>query len=628
MPSPRPAAALALAAATAAACAADGPTTRGADYPSEATSVSEAIGVDELRAQIAWLADDAREGRGIYTDGLDQAADFIAAQFEQLGLEPLDGGGFGGTYFQEFDLPGGREFDPDGTSLSAGDLTGTAGEDFTPLGWSEAGEFAGKLAFVGYGVADGPGGYDDFAGVDVTGRVVLMMRYEPFDDAGDSRFAEGDAEFSRAARLYVKAQAAAEAGAAAVLIVNPPEHSRAPAIELMGFGGGRTRADVPAFHVTGGAADALLDAAGLPPLIELQEQIDATGEPASQLGDGPEVTGGFASSERTITVRNVAAMLPGETDEYVVIGGHYDHVGRGEYGSRAGGNEIHNGADDNASGTAAILEVAEAMAVAAERGDKPKRGVIFALFTAEELGLLGSRHMVANPPVPAGQMVGMVNLDMVGRVRDETLYVGGQQTGASLEGMVAVLDAGSPLRMQDMGRGFDDRSDHASFINAGIPAVFFFSGLHPQYHGPDDDVELVNYDGLAEVARAAGQMLVAMAEAPRESLAFTGQPRNAAGDRPRLGISIGVEDGGGVGIASMLDDSPAARAGMQAGDVLIELGGEEVTDLGSLREVLGAIDVGSPVPAVVERDGERVELSVDFGDGSDEEEDQPSTRPS
>ena len=563
-------------------------------------TLSEAITPDEVIADVAWLSDDAREGRGLMTQGLDDAADYIAQRFEELGLEPVPGDGFEG-YFHTFEMPFGSTLDREQTALKLGDDALELDADFTPFDWSQPTTFDGGLAFAGYGMANEEYEYDDFADVDLNGKVVLVFRGEPRDADGNSQFT-GRERLSRASADWRKARSAEEAGAAALLIVNPePRDGEDDA--LRGFGLGRTRVGIPAFHVSRAAAAKMLEAAGMPALEALQAQIDGTLAPASEVAEGVAVSGGFEASGG-VQAKNVVAMLPGKNrDEYVVVGGHYDHVGSGEYGSGQPGS-IHNGADDNASGTAAVMEIAETLALEAKDGRVPERSVIFALFTAEELGLVGSRVLVEQFPVPTENVVGMLNMDMVGRVRDNTIYVGGWGSSPAFRGMMEAAIADSPLEVSYMGNEFDSRSDHASFINNGIPALFLFSGLHPEYHGPDDDVELINGEGLAQTATLGVDLLHRMISADRAEL---------SPEPVRLGVMPGAAASvEGVTVDSVADGTAASAAGLEPGDVILGMNGVYTGDVDAIRTALDSVTRGDTATLVVRRGDELLVLDVAF----------------
>ena len=579
------------------------------DSPS--TRPASLVRAAQLHDDVAWLADDARTGRGIGTPGLDASADYLAARFQSLGLQPLpslDG------YFQRFQYPFGSDLVADKTGLVAdGGAPLKAGVDFQPLGWSTAGQFKGELVFGGYAIESDRYGYDDFAGLDAKGKVVLCLRYEPHDADGKSRFTE-DGRFSREAALNAKARSAERAGAVALLIVDPPAHHDA-AETLMDVGDRDRRATkIPVFHLKRAAADDLLKADGLPDLAALQAQIDKDGLPASAAGNGLVVAGGFEAVDHVVTLKNVVALLPGEkADEFVAIGGHYDHLGYGAYGTNEGRGLVHNGADDNASGTSVVLAAAEAFA---RSGTKPPRSMIFICFTGEEVGLVGSEHFVSHCPVPPNAIVAMLNLDMVGRVRDEKLSVGGLSTAGVMPAIVEKADAASPLQTSDLGRAYDQRSDMASFIDAGIPSLFLFSGMHEQYHASTDDVDLVNFEGLTQVARFACDVIESFETTPREELSI---PKRAASSRPAarrvvLGVTLGRPPEPGIEVSEVATDSPAAKAGLRATDRIVKFGDADVNSPQDLIDALSAAEPGQSVRVLIYRDGETMPIEVKFGE--------------
>jgi hypothetical protein len=580
------------------------PALASAEVPRELLTVDEAVGIDEVTRHVTWLSADERQGRGLGTEGLDAAANMIASQFETLGLQAFEADGFDG-YFQEFDLPFSQGFDPADSSLRIGDRELTATEDFMPFGWSKADDFEGELVFAGYGISRED--YDDYEGLDVAGKVALILRYEPFEEDGRSRFS-GSRGFSRDAGFRRKMAAAEAAGAKALLVVNPPQHSRAKG--LVRASSGMTLGKIPAMHVTQETADALLGEAGLPEVAELQERIDSTGTPASMAAkNGVEITGGWSDESMETRVRNVVAYLPGSTrpDEFVVVGAHYDHVGHGEYGSMVPG-EVHNGADDNASGTTAVMEIAEALATAAKDGRGPERSVAFVLFSAEEVGLIGSQHFVDNAPIDVRQMVAMVNLDMVGRVREGEIFVGGYGTSLALASAAPAAVSAAGLILRPDPEGLEARSDHAPFLAVDIPAIYFFSGFHDQYHRPEDDAELINHEGLVRVTRAGLAVVRAAAAAPEAALAWV---------EPTRPVLLGVQLAGGndLTIAGVVPGSFAASAGVQEGDKILAVGNAEVETILELRRQLDTFQAGDEATLHVRRGEQRVTSQGRFPGG-------------
>ena len=578
-----------------------------------------------ITEDVYWLSDAERDGRGLGTDGIDESAEYMAADLAAAGLEPAGTDG----YFQPWTLTLGRSLDESATSLTLGGVPLELGEDYVPLSFSAPETFQGELAFAGYAVNDKASGYNDFEGVDLTGKVALVLRWEPHTPDGGSRISGGK-RWSNNAPLFLKASRAAAAGASAVLIVNPPEHHEDRA-DLMPFAevSARQRVPIPAFHVTPDIADALLAAAGMPPLLELQRSIDTTGEPvAVEPRAAAVVAGGWDGSDREVEAKNVIGLLPGSgelADEYVVVGGHYDHLGMGGLGSLARGvTAVHHGADDNASGTAAVIALAEMLAgdeAEDQRGGQRggQRGVLFMGFSAEEIGLLGSDHWVKNPTVPIESVAAMVNYDMLGRPEDGVLQVGGEQTSEAFGPIVRAAAEEAGLKLNQLGAAMDGRSDHASFHRAGVPALFFFGSIHDDYHTPRDTADKVDYDFLADATMAGYEIVRELRAGPRPE--FVRPARADRGRQParrvRLGVTpdmqaYGGDEPNGVPVTDVAPGSAAASAGVEPGDVLVKLGEVETADIYGLQDALSVVEPGSTHDLLVRRDGKDVSLEVTF----------------
>ncbi|MDH3592460.1 MAG: M28 family peptidase, partial [Planctomycetota bacterium] len=388
---------------------------------------------------IKWLADDERSGRAAGSDGARAAADYVAARFKAIGLEPA---GDDKTYFQDFTLPRGFKIEKE-TSLTAErdgkSVTLNYDKDFKPLSLSGPGDVKAAAVFAGYGVAAPDLGYDDYEGIDVKGKVVICLRGTPGEKDRKSPFASPRIK-KRYGAFQAKVSTAVGAGAAALVIINVPNTKPKADVPLHAVGGKSSA--IPVFHVTYRAGKRLAKRCRLN-LKKEQLRIEKSRAPNSRVLEGVAVRVNAVLKANVLPVRNVCGILragataittgKGKTKaaaarETLVVGAHFDHVGLGSYGSLAGSKgkgAIHNGADDNASGTSSLLELAAWMA--AQR-PKLKRDVLFLLFTAEELGLLGSKHYVGAPVVPLAQCVAMVNLDMVGRLKDGKLQVGGTGT--------------------------------------------------------------------------------------------------------------------------------------------------------------------------------------------------------
>ncbi|MBL9085950.1 MAG: M28 family peptidase [Planctomycetia bacterium] len=577
--------------------------------PAPAPIGTPAVTADEFRARVRHLASPDLEGRMSIEPGAFAASAYVAAELRRLGLAPA---GPDGTYFQPFtiDLP---RLAPGNTLEVVGGRASRSFEverDWNPMAMSPSTAAAGDLVFAGFGVVDPARGYDDYAGLDVTDKVVLVIRREPARAGG----------FSEHATFRAKLARASERGAAALLIVNDRGTGTADRDPLLHWsetvGVTPGSALLPVAFVSKATADALLAPLGRG-IAALQAEIEAggTARPASRRVPGTTVRLRTAfERSKAKNARNVAAMLEGRDpalrDEVVVVGAHHDHVGRGWFGSAGGPTaqgSVHPGADDNASGTAALLEIAEALAAA-----PPRRSVLFLSFSGEELGLLGSEHFVEHPTVPLARIVTMVNLDMVGRYDPQRkLEIGGVGTGAGLQALVETANAPYGLTLAWDPQGVAP-SDNTSFFRKRIPVLFFFTGLHPEYHTPRDTWETVNAEGGAQVTSLARDVVRVLGDLDAR-VAYTDPPkveraRAALGLVPARGSDVG-----GVVVAEVSEGGPAAKAGIRAGDTITAVGLVVVKDLRDLAKALAARRPGDAVVVKLLRDGAEVSVSVVLG---------------
>jgi hypothetical protein len=492
------------------------------------------IDAESFIRHVKFLASDELEGRGNGTEGLERAAHYIADRFREAGLEPA---GVNETFFQPFDIASGIEPSP-GQSLElridGRETEYEIGADYYPLSFGQEGRSVADetlpVVFGGYGISAPELGYDDYERLDVTGKAVLAFSHEPQEQDPRSPF-DGRA-YSRYATLMHKAMAARARGARLLLIVGDPSHEddlvglkrwhHDPQAEQLGISVLRLSKDEIASPIAG------LD------LASVARSIDADLKPRSQALAGVWVR--YAERLRRVrrTVRNVVGFLPGadptRQDEGVVVGAHYDHLGRGGRFSlqQDGAGEIHNGADDNASGTAALIEVARS--AASDRG-RFARSLVFVAFAAEEIGLLGSSHYVQHPAIPLGKTMAMINLDMVGRPEGR-LLVSGLDSAPDLEPDLRAALASVPLTIRTFREGANTgSSDDTTFITRRVPAVGFFSGFHSDYHRPSDDWERIDAEGGAAVARLALGLAERYANRA-DRIAFTGSSRAAGPARP------------------------------------------------------------------------------------------------
>ncbi len=571
------------------------------------------VNPDDFLAHIAVLADDAMGGRGIGSRGIDQAAAYIAGQFALLGIAP---GGDDGTYFQEFEVStGGRLTDDHKFDVTGIESTPERRADFTPFGFSSNDAFDGEVVFVGYGLVNDEKNHDDYKDVDVSGKVVLMLRREPPTWAESGRT-------TRLATFQNKIYTAKEKGAAAVLIVNRIAEDRED--RLMGFRAQRGAFGLPAFHITQKLAEQMLASGGARNLSALQSATDQS-QPVSTSLAGVHLAG-RAGVEKTVTrERNVLGLIPGDgplADEYVVIGGHYDHLGKaatmGMLRQDQSDSEprIHNGADDNASGTAGVIESGRIL-----MSRRPlKRSIILMAFSGEETGLLGSKHYADNPVFPLENTVAMLNMDMIGRFDEEknTVQIFGTRAAEEFETLIAqhVEAVGMNLRGDESAIG---PSDHTSFYRKEVPAMHIFTGLHQDYHRPGDDVEKVNADGGARVTDLVAAMAYDIAQRDnrvtyhevkaRAQVGSTGRPRVVMGVMP----GYAGNDDTGLVVDGVTDGGPAEKSGMQGGDTITRIGDAGVKNIYDYMGALRNRKPGDVIKVIVRRDDKDVVLDITLG---------------
>jgi hypothetical protein len=490
-------------------------------------------------------------------------------------------------------------------------------EEWVPLGLSGSGKVESDVVFAGYGITAKDYGYDDYAGIDAKGKIVLVLRYEPPPKDEKSPFQKAP-RYSNHATLRTKAHNARDHGAVGMILIDL-NHSGDDQKELLSTLGSLWRGGsrLLAAQVKRSAIEKWLEERGIS-LKSLKERIDREGKPASQPLPAVRLTLEVNLEEVRQKTENVIGILPGSDptlkDETIVIGAHYDHVGFGHYGTRDShtSGQIHYGADDNASGTAVLMQLAERLSRAPA---KPARTVVFAAFSGEELGLHGSRHYVNYPAVPLSSTKAMVNLDMVGRLRENRLTVFGTRSGKDLNAIVQ--EQAQKLGLQVTESDGIGRSDHMSFYNKKIPALHFFTGSHADYHRPSDTWEKLNIEGMARVTELVQGITERMANR-KEPLVFVSLPSRppSTGSEPQsYGAYLGsIPEFGasehGVRLAGVQDGSPAAFAGLREGDVIIKLAEMKIENLEDLTAVLRSKKPGDSVEITILRDSQRLTLKA------------------
>jgi aminopeptidase YwaD len=527
--------------------------------------------------------------------------------FQEYGLEPKGTDG----YFQDFEMTIG--FQPGGdNSLRLKPRRGRAwqapGDSFRPVNLTANAKASGEVVFVGYGIAAPEQGYDEYAGIEVKGKIVAFLRGAP--NLGEEKPLP-----RTVSSLSQKVRTAAEKGAIGVLVLNTPDNDTLLPLGMM-RGRGAQQLTIPVLNLTVEVANRLLQPARLD-VAAVIEKIASTRQPVSQAIPGLRVEMAASIEPRKGIARNVIGFLPGndpvKREEIIVIGAHYDHIGFGEVGSLApepGG--IHHGADDNASGTAGLLELARTLA--ADRAQL-QRSVLFIAFSGEEEGLVGSAHFVRNPTVPIDKIVAMLNLDMIGRMTNDRLSVSGIGSSPQWEEMVKA--ANSDGLSLNLGQSATGGSDHTSFFLRNIPVLFFFTGMHPDYHRPSDTWDKINYEGQAKVVRMVYR--VAMALSQREERIAFSRPQQTASEppaRPRGGrVRLGIipeytDDNKGVLLQGVSPGSPAEKAGLKAGDRIIAINGKRVENIEQLMALYGELEPGKAAELTILRNGQELKVQI------------------
>jgi aminopeptidase YwaD len=572
---------------------------------------------------VKFLASPALKGRATGSPELEKAGAFIAAKFQSFGLLPADGKSF----YQAFEVTTNAKLGKANRFHYSEDGRTTIlhyPDDFVPFNLSSAGKLAGPVVFVGYGITAPEYGYDDYAGVDVKGKIALVLRHEPQENDEKSVF-EGKS-FTQHSQFASKATNAKIHGATGVILINDRANHRSEDDKLEQFGttAGPANAGIPFVQVQSDKLDAWFALAGKN-LDSVITEIDRSLKPQSFAFPASLQVDANLDLERAVkTVHNIAGYLPGQTDEYVVIGAHYDHLGLGEQYSLAPSKvgTIHPGADDNASGTAGVIELARWYSAQ----PKQKRGILFVTFAGEELGLLGSSYYVTHPDYPLAKAVAMINMDMIGRIRNGKVYIGGAGTGTTLRSLLDQAPSKYGLNLDYSDTSGYGSSDHTSFTTKEVPVLFFFSGLHSDYHKPSDTWDKID-------APDATKLLELVAEVTDELREESGRPQfvrvappqghgeggpvgsSAAGGASGYGPYFGsVPDFGegvnGVKFSDVTPGSPAAKAGLKADDVMVEFDGKPIQNLYDFTYALRAKAPGDVVKVKILRAGKPMEVSV------------------
>lgn len=648
----------------------------GADWPS----------AERLRSHVTYLASDKLEGRRTGTAGARLAAEYIVREFARYKLRPAGSqAGEDRRYMQQFPFVAGVALGKENVMLftprlppltsaanqtavgakSASSLDLLLGEDWMPLGFSANRKLSEAPAtFVGYGITAKDLNYDDYAGASISGRIAIAFAGTPDGDNPHGKFARYEG-------VRWKAIAAREAGALALVVIAREENFKDEPLARLRYDNSAGDAGLPVVVISRQAAARILSQGGLPtPLAELEKiarNVTLNATPGATPSGNPAIQQNLASllanmmltistdiERRNVPASNVVGILEGTDpklkNEAIVIGAHYDHLGRGGEGSLAPKEgEVHHGADDNASGVAGMLELARLFSK-----ERPRRTLVFIAFSGEEEGLLGSNYYVNHPAVPLAQTVAMINMDMIGRMKNNTLLVSGVGTSQEWRSLIeaANFPEGKQMAVNTTGRAVDNTtavngatvaargngmtalslermkpfalslsedgygpSDHASFYSKQVPVLFFWTGTHDDYHKPSDTADKIDYEAEARIVSFIYNIVRSvdgMDRRPTFAIAKSdSQPGRTMGFKVYLGTIPNYADTNeGLKLDGVREDSPAAKAGLKAGDLIVKLAGRDVRNVYDYTYILGEMKAGEEYEVEILRDGKPLKLKL------------------
>ncbi len=541
---------------------------------------------EKLQKHVSYLASDELDGRRTGTKGANDAARYIAAEFERLGIRPAPATDsrkinvMSARYLQTFPYIGQVDLGKNNVlSVRTGEtLNLRVGEDWMPLGISPNQKLAlTGVVFAGYGITANERNYNDYKGTYSKNQVAVIQKGTPDGDNPHGKF-------TTAGQLRFKVAAAQSAGVGALLIISSEDDLKTDALAKLQY-----------------------DNAGLAgiPVAVISKQV------AEKLANAKEVTLVTDVVRVDVPAHNVVGVIEGSDpvlkNEAIVIGAHYDHLGRGGDGSLAPrSGEIHHGADDNASGTAGVLELAR---IFSAQRSKLKRTLVFIAFSGEDEGLLGSNYYVNHPLVPLDKTVAMINMDMIGRMKDNKLVIGGVGTAKEWRQLIGSGDT-LALTLNEDGYG---PSDHSQFYGKQIPVLFFWTGTHNDYHKPSDTFDKINYNDEARILEMVAR-IVRDVDSADQRLTYTtakADPPRTGGFRVYLGTIPNYADtNDGLLIDGVRDDSPAAKAGLKAGDKIVKIGNRDVKNVYDYTYALGEMKAGQEYVVELMRGGEKLSLKI------------------
>lgn len=569
-------------------------------------TTSPQIEEKDIYFHLKYIASDELEGRRAGTRGAELASDYIAKQFKKFGLKPA---GDKGTYFQYFDFVSDVKLgDSNFVSfkINKDEIKLNFKSDFVPLSFSESGKIKGDVIFAGYGITAPEQNYDDYNGIDVQGKIVMLLKGTPDGYKAHS-------PFEKYLPLRYKVSNAQSKGAIGIIFVDPFSEK----FEKFTYDYSAGKAGIPIIEVKNSIIDNILKTCGYDfKLYDIVKRIYDSMKPNSFTINNLSVE--IQTDVRYIKskVANVIGYIEGSNpelkNEYIIIGAHYDHLGWGGQGSLVPDTvAIHNGADDNGSGTAGLLELAEYLS---HNRKNLNRTLVFIAFTAEEEGTIGSGFYVKNPVFPLENTIAMINMDMIGRLKEDKLTIYGTGTSPVWNDIIEKLNSEFKFNLNLVKDGYGP-SDHAQFYSKNIPVLHFFTGIHSDYHKPSDDYDKINYQGQKRILDFIAKLIFELDKAKGRPQFVKAEPqqRSARGFRVTLGIVPDYsEEVQGMKVGDVRTGTPAEKAGIKPGDVIVKLGGREIKNIYDYTYALGDFNPGDEVEVVVLRDGEKLSFKVKF----------------
>lgn len=565
---------------------------------------SPEITKEEIYQHIKYLASDELEGRFTGTEQCRIAAEYIAKEFEKAGLQPA----FNGSYIQEFpfisDIKLGDNFCE---LINEEKISLKVNNDFTPLPFSDNLTVEGKLIFAGFGISSKENNYDDYENIDVKNKIVIVFRNHPDINTPHS-------PLEQFAGLRYKATVARDKGAAGIIFVNTSDKKDDDQLFKLVYDGAAKVKGISVIQIKRDVLQKLLSKFKLD-AEELEKQLTENKKPNSfELNTTAKIKTEVIEVESISW--NVGGLLKGNdeklSDEYLAIGAHFDHLGWGKQNSLYQGEPaIHNGADDNASGTTGVLELSEKFA---SEKNNLKRSIFFFAFSGEELGLLGSNYLVNHFPVPTEKVVSMINMDMIGRLKDSSLIVYGTGTSSNWKNILNDKNSfGFKLTFNDEGFG---PSDHSSFYGKKIPVLFFFTGTHSDYHKPSDDYDKINSDGQEKILKYIHSVATEIINSENKP-DYLAVERKDSGRMTASRVWVGTipdfaGDVDGYKLGGVTEGSPAALAGLKAGDIITKFGDKKISNIYDFTYAIGNYKPGDKVKVLIKRADQELEVELEL----------------